>query len=117
MRPILRVFAMSTKKRIHKFAVIRHRTRTRLVAALRFAIARLHDTELDLAKALDVRKNMLMLLASPPTYAKDMDALTAEMEKALRRLTAPRPQRLGPNKKRDLQHVHRRKDTRAHSAR
>ncbi|TKY85363.1 hypothetical protein EX895_005525 [Sporisorium graminicola] len=87
-RPILRVFVLASKKRIHKRAVIRHRARTRLVAALRMAIFRLQDTELDVERKLDLRRNVLMLVANPTAYAKHMEALVNEMEKALRRVAA-----------------------------
>ncbi|SPO26542.1 uncharacterized protein UTRI_04131 [Ustilago trichophora] len=86
-RPILRFFVMSTKKRIHKLAVIRHRTRTRLVTALRMAIVRLQESDPGLGKSLELRKNVLVLIASPLAYAKAMPVLVDEMETAVRRIT------------------------------
>ncbi|CDR88550.1 uncharacterized protein SPSC_04377 [Sporisorium scitamineum] len=88
VRPILRVFVLASKKRIHKRAVIRNRVRTRLVAALRTAIFRLQDANLDVERKLDLRRNAVMLVASPTAYAKDMEALVQEMDKALRRVAA-----------------------------
>lgn len=88
-RPILRVFVSASKKRIHKRAVLRHRTRTRLVAALRTAIFRMQDSNVDVVKMLDLRKKVLMLIANPDAYAKDMEALVQEMDKGLRRVTSP----------------------------
>ncbi|CBQ73733.1 conserved hypothetical protein [Sporisorium reilianum SRZ2] len=87
-RPILRVFSLVTKKRIHKRAVIRHRVRTRLLTALRTAIFNLQDAKLDVQGKLDLRRNVLMLVAHPSAYAKDMEALVREMEKAVRRVAA-----------------------------
>ncbi|KAF6767552.1 hypothetical protein PSEUBRA_005721 [Kalmanozyma brasiliensis GHG001] len=75
-RPVLRVFVMSTKKRIHKRAVIRHRVRTKLVAALRTAIFRLQEANLDVERLLDLRKNVIMLVAQPTVYLKDVDTLS-----------------------------------------
>lgn len=86
-RPILRVFVLTSKKRIHKRAVLRHRTRTRLVAALRTAISRLEDVDLDVSSMLDVRKQVIMLIANADAYAKDMDALVNEMDKGIRLVT------------------------------
>ncbi|SYW81218.1 uncharacterized protein UBRO2_04137 [Ustilago bromivora] len=79
---------MSTKKRIHKLAVIRHRTRTRLVSALRTAIFRLQDSGIDAAQTLDLRKQVIMLIASPTAYSRKMEGLVSGMEKALRRVTS-----------------------------
>lgn len=90
-RPILRVFVMSTKRRIHKRAVIRHRVRTKLVAALRTAIFRLQDSKLDVERMLDPRRKVVTLIAQPTVYLKDMEALVGEMDKALRRITNPSP--------------------------
>ncbi|KAJ1582604.1 hypothetical protein NDA11_007403 [Ustilago hordei] len=87
-RPILRIFVMSSKKRIHKLAVIRHRTRTRLVSALRTAIFRLQDSDIDAAQTLDLRKQVIMLIASPTAYSRKMEVLVSGMEKALRRVTS-----------------------------
>lgn len=87
-RSTLRVFILASKKRIHKRAVIRHRARTRLVAALRTAVTRLEASDLDVEQKLDVRKHVLMLVANPDAYAKDMDALVAEMESAVRRIAS-----------------------------
>lgn len=83
-RPILRVFVMSTKRRIHKRAVIRHRVRTRLVAALRTAVFRLEEADVDVVTMLDLRKNVMMLVAQPSVYLRDMDALVQQVGKALR---------------------------------
>lgn len=87
-RPILRVFVLASKKRIHKHAVIRNRVRTRLIAALRTAIFRLQDASTDVEGKLDLRRNVLMLVANPTAYAKDMEELVHEMDKALRRVAA-----------------------------
>ncbi|SPO26820.1 uncharacterized protein UTRI_04131_B [Ustilago trichophora] len=87
-RPILRFFVMSTKKRVHKLAVIRHRTRTRLVTAMRTAIARLEGSDPGLGNSLEPRRNALMLIASPSAYSKAMPVLVDEMEKAVRRITS-----------------------------
>ncbi|GAC99224.1 hypothetical protein PHSY_006824 [Pseudozyma hubeiensis SY62] len=87
-RATLRVFILASKKRIHKRAVIRHRARTRLVAALRTAITRLEISDFDVAHKLDVRKHVLMLVANPDAYAKDMDALVTEMDSAVRRIAS-----------------------------
>lgn len=86
-RPVLRVFVMSTKRRIHKRAVIRHRVRTKLVAALRTAIFRLQDAKVDVERMLDLRRNVVTLIAQPTVYLKDMEALVGAMDKALRRIT------------------------------
>ncbi len=74
---------MSTKKRIHKLAVIRHRTRTRLVAALRSAL-----TTASAASRIDHRKNVLMLIANPSAYSRPMDELTTSMHKAISHVAA-----------------------------
>ncbi|KAJ9477848.1 hypothetical protein PHBOTO_001396 [Pseudozyma hubeiensis] len=87
-RPTLRVFILASKKRIHKRAVIRHRARTRLVAALRAAVTRLESSDFDVERKLDVRKHVLMLVANPDAYAKDMGALVAEMDSAVRRIAS-----------------------------
>lgn len=93
-RPILRIFVLSTKKRIHKLAVIRHRTRTRLVAALRTAIFRWQESGSNVESLLDLRRRVIMLIASPTAYAREMEELVGEMDKALRRVTStPTPQR------------------------
>lgn len=81
-RPIMRVLTMSSKKRIHKLAVIRNRARTRLVAALRQALWRLPHPE----ASLGCKKNVLMIIANPPAYSTDMAQLIDSMEKGLHKL-------------------------------
>lgn len=86
-RPIMRIFVVSTKKRIHKLAVIRHRTRTRLVSALRTAIHRRQAEGEDVSRILDLRKRVIMLIASPGAYGRTMPELVEEMDKGLSRVT------------------------------
>ena len=70
---------MSSKKRIHKLAVIRNRARTRLVAALRQALWRLPNP----SESLGSKKNVLMIVANPPAYSMAMGQLIDSMEKGL----------------------------------
>jgi len=78
-RPVMRVLTMSSKKRIHKLAVIRNRARTRLVAALRQALWRLPNP----SESLGSKKNVLMIVANPPAYSMAMGQLIDSMEKGL----------------------------------
>lgn len=99
VRPILRVLVLSTKKRIHKLAVIRHRTRTRLVAALRTALFQLQDAGTPVDSLLDVRRNVVVIMAERTAYARNMQDLVGEMERALRRFTKPHKEAPGAFKK------------------
>ncbi|PWZ00303.1 hypothetical protein BCV70DRAFT_108183 [Testicularia cyperi] len=85
-RPILRVLVLSTKKRIHKLAVIRNRVRTRVVTALRIALHRAQEQSKDpshIPSVLQNDRNAIMIMPNSSAHARDMDALVAEMAKAV----------------------------------